>query len=230
MVQWFICQNDEVTGPLTTDQVKSDVVDGKISSQALIWSRLLDHWTKISQWQNELPQLLKRSEQSRDGRLWHYAVNGTSYGPFSRPMLIKELNQLPQKAEALIWTKGMPAWAPVFDFPDLLDEIGVSRRQHPRAHIKGSVVVKTKDQAHLGKLSMISVGGCGILGVNGLKPGDKIHLDIKSPEFSESIRAKGEVRYITEGGFVGIKFDQINNESQALIIDYVRSSSSLIAA
>lgn len=224
MAQWFLLQDDNVRGPLTTEQVKSEIREGKTQSSTLIWSRLQDHWRTLSWWQAELPNLLQRDGEKRDNRLWHYAADGASFGPFTRSQLTKELGNVRDKNEVLLWTKGMPNWGHIYEFPDVMDEIGVSRRQHPRAKITGSVVVKTQTQTYVGQMSMISAGGCGITGVTQVLPGERVNLDIKCSSFPEPVRTKAEVRYVTENGFVGLKFEQISTEAQARIIEYVRNT------
>lgn len=225
MLKWFICHNETVRGPLTTEEVRNNIKDGDILRQSLVWGSVMEHWRTVSWWETELPTILKSHKENKDNRLWHYAQDGQSHGPFTRNRLIQELNQLKLKDDVMIWTKGMPTWGQIFEFTDLMDEVGVSRRAHPRAPIKGSVIIKSDNKAALGKLSMISEGGCGVINVEGLKAGEFVNLDIKSAAFSEPVRAKAQVRYVTETGYVGLKFAQIGMESKARIIEYVKGSS-----
>lgn len=223
MAKWFLLHDDEVSGPYSEDQVRLDIKSGKVKPSWLIWSKLQDQWRSVSWWQSEVNQLLKNHKETKDNRLWHYASEGQTFGPMTRIQLVQEVTQLKNKSDVLLWTKGMPNWGAIYEFTDLMDEVGVSRRQHPRASLKGTAVIKTAERALLGKVLMISAGGCGINGVDGLIPGEKIHLDIKSPAFSEPLRASAEVRYVTETGFIGLKFTAVSPEYQSKIIEYVRS-------
>lgn len=224
MAQWFLLNNEQVKGPFTEDQIKSDLRSGRGDQDSLVWGRLLQHWLPLRQWQTELPNLLKRAAESKDLRSWHYAVDGSTYGPFTRAQLIKEIAELRSKNELLIWTKGMPSWGHIYEFQDLMEEVGVSRRQHPRAAITGSAVIKSADKTLLGQLVTISPGGCGVVGVEGLAPGEKMSLDLKSDAFNETLRLRAEVRYVTDSHFVGIKFENISTEALSRIIEYIKGA------
>ena len=94
MAQWFVLRNETVRGPFSTEEVKALSSQGQILENDLIWGRAQKEWRAVNWWIVELPRLLERTVESKDSRLWHYAVHGTAYGPFTRDDLIRELRDL----------------------------------------------------------------------------------------------------------------------------------------
>lgn len=117
----------------------------------------------------------------------------------------------------------MTDWQPLFEVEDLIQEIGYSRRQHPRAGLEGQVIIEQDGQSYIGQLKMVSAGGCGFIGSEEVLPGSEVKVTLKSAAFYKEIRAQAEVRYVSKGGFTGIKFSGINQEDKATIINFVRS-------
>lgn len=224
MPQWFVLRDEEVSGPFSTDEVKGLATRGEIQDRDLIWGRRQSDWKPLAWWMVELPNLLNQNDEVRDTRLWHYAVNGSSFGPFSRTDLVQKLKDVQLGPELLVWTKGMKAWAPLFEFSDLLDEVGVNKRQFPRADIDGLVNFKLGQQNISGHLVTISEGGFGATQMEGLSIGQIISVELVSDAFYESVHAKAEVRYVTETGYVGFRFQSIPMEAKGKIVQYVRSS------
>jgi len=224
MAQWFILQNDLIEGPFSTDQVKAWAESHPSDSKAMVWGKAQTDWRPIQWWLVEAPDLIKKIHEVQDDRLWHYAVGGKAHGPFTRGDLIGQLKELPMTSDLLLWTKGMPAWAPIFDFYDILNEIGVNRRQHPRADIEGKISFSVRNQTVQGRLLTISEGGLGFDGVPGLQAGDILNTEIDSDSFYDPITVKIEVRYINEHGFVGCRFHGLGSEARSSIIQYVRQS------
>ena len=100
----------------------------------MIWSRAQNHWLSVQQWQDNVDELIVKSKDFTEIENWHYAFNGNSYGPFTRKDLLHQIkNHNADIGELLLWTTGMKDWAPVFEFLDIVDELGINARQHPRA-------------------------------------------------------------------------------------------------
>lgn len=223
MIKWFICQNEElVMGPFSTEDVENKLNTGDITKEWLIWGKPQVHWQTISLWLTELPELLKQVKPTKVEQQWHFVIADNSFGPMLRSELIETLKGIDNKADAYVWTKGMKGWTPLFECPDLMDDVGVSRRKHPRANITGSVVIKIAEQEFIGQLRMVSAGGCGITGIDILNIGQIVKISMKSDYFYKTFNAKAEVRYISQKGFIGLQFLAINMEEKAAIIDYVR--------
>ncbi len=224
MSKWFVCQNELVQGPYSTEEIKQKSQSGELGPEHLIWGKPQEEWRTVAWWQENLTQLLERVHVTENEQVWHYLFNEQSHGPMSRQELIEDVSKLEQKAEVFVWTKGMKSWVAIFECLDLMDDAGVSRRKHPRADIQASVIVTLGEQDYIGSLKTVSAAGCGIQGVKNIKPGQIIDLTLKSEHFHKPINAKAEVRYISDTGFAGLQFVTINMEEKAAIIDYVRES------
>ncbi|OFZ11619.1 MAG: hypothetical protein A2Z20_01215 [Bdellovibrionales bacterium RBG_16_40_8] len=222
MGQWFIMQDEKIKGPYAHEEVKALYEGGQITRDCLIWGRSQDNWQGIVLWINT--QHEEEHEMTFE-QLWHFAIDGNSKGPLSRKDLVAELRELRYKGEILVWTKGMSAWADIFDFHDLLDEIGINRREHPRAHIAGSVVVKFQDKTMIGLLKTIGPGGFGATQIDSiLTLGQTVTVELKSERLNAPLVAKATVQYASDTGLYGFKFNGINMESRAHIMDYIRRS------
>jgi hypothetical protein len=225
MEKWFVIQSERVSGPFSRDEMKAQVADGHVSVESLIWGRPFKSWIPANTWLKELSQLSQTVEKKVSYQMWHYAVDGVSKGPISRTDLVNEIKKLQSKGEILVWTKGMKAWADLFEFHDLIDEIGINRREHPRAHIQGSIVLKLNDQTMIGQLQTLSPGGFGATQINShLSIGTVVTAEIRSDSLGQPMTAKAAVQYLTDTGFVGFKFTAVNMETKARIHEYIRTT------
>lgn len=227
MSHWFICHNENVVGPFTVDEIKDQVHQGLLGQECLVWGRGQGDWVSVGNW-IKLSDSYQASEvqNHRPEQMWHYAIEGDSKGPMSRGELILELSNIRNKDQILVWTKGMTAWADLFEFHDLLDELGLNKREHPRAPIRGAVVITPEDGAPIiAQLKTVSAGGVGATNVNqSLSMGQNVTLEIKSDSLNETISVKAQVQYVTELGFVGFKFQSISMEAKSRILQYLRSA------
>lgn len=225
MEKWFICKDEDVSGPFTTESLRESFANGELA-QALVWGRLASEWMSAADWHNGLDTLLnQQNKQQKRPQLWHYAYLGESYGPMPRADLIAALSEIDTKKEVLIWTKGMKSWAELFHFQDIIEDLGINRRQYPRARISGSVVLRSGEKVAIGQLATIGVGGFGATQLDDtIVPGSTISAEIKSAEFSDTINVRAIVQYISEDGFVGFKFDRIHKEAEHLITGFVNKA------
>jgi hypothetical protein len=228
--QWFINQNEKVTGPLTTDEVKARFTGGQLNNECLIWGRILESWMTLPNWMRDLTQLTAATQlqaQPSAAQMWHYAIDGDSKGPMTRVEMINEIKNSRSSGEILVWTKGMKAWSDLYEFHDLLDEAGINRREHPRAPITGSVVVKFDAQTLIGTLKSISPGGFGATQLSAqLSIGQIVHVEIKSDSLPMPISLKSIVQYTSESGFFGFRFQNVSMEAKAHIMEYIKHTKS----
>lgn len=223
MSQWFVLKDDVVEGPFSTEDVK-ELASRPDVDHIKVWGQPQKDWRPLSWWMVELPNLLAKSRPLRDDRLWHFATQGVAHGPMTREDLVKGLRQTPLSNDILVWTKGMKAWAPLFEFNDLMDEVGINRRQHPRADIDGYVTFKFELGEKRARLFTISSGGFGCEKVDGLRVGQIVSAELNCDAFYEPVHAKVEIRYGTESGYVGCKFTVLSSEAKSTIVQYVRGS------
>jgi hypothetical protein len=223
MTQWFLCDNDIVAGPFTADAIIQKVVDGTVPSNILIWGKALHVWKPYQWWHDNLTQIIEDSKRAQDPRLWHFAYRGESVGPLERSELVSRLQGFKGDAnEALIWTQGMSQWSPIFEFHDIMDEVGVNRRHFPRAPISGKIVLQQDGQYIVGELKAVSEGGFGAHNfAYDLAPGLILKCELVTVHLGGKIFVTGQVRYL-DAETVGFKFVNINRESQSLIVSYVK--------
>lgn len=222
--------DDKVSGPLSHDQVRAQFASGQIKEVCLIWGRSQNSWLPITKWMKDATTQASTDTSTlstNSQQMWHYAIDGDSKGPMPRVELVNELKSLHQKSEVLVWTKGMSAWADLFEFHDLLDEIGINRREHPRAKIDGSIVLKFNDKTIIGLLKTISPGGFGAFQLgNNLAIGQVVSAEIKSEQLNSTLSGKAVVQYTSDSGFYGFKFQGLNMEAKAYILEFIKSSKS----
>ncbi|MBT4761224.1 MAG: DUF4339 domain-containing protein [Bdellovibrionaceae bacterium] len=224
MIKWFVLDNNLVSGPLSSEQVLAQIDEGFIPSDALIWGRPQQEWFNIVDWTSALSNI--GSEQaSINQNTWHYAFNDESFGPFTRAELIKKLSLMnTQNLNILIWTKGMDEWASLFDFHDIVMDLSIDVRKHPRIPISGTATLSVNDNKIVGDLCSISEGGMGIRGIKSLTTGQEILLDIDSSQLNKKFRIKAKVKYIGDNHYAGLQYDGISAEAKSSIIEYIKNS------
>jgi hypothetical protein len=226
MPNWFICQNETVRGPFTTEDIKTQLNSGILELDATIWARGQTEWSSVASWSKQSHTETDTAQKGKQEQLWHYAMQGQSKGPMPRAQLINEIRSIQHKDEILVWTKGMKSWVDLFEFHDLIDEIGLNKREHPRAVIAGQAVLKTEDgHTIIAQLKTVSAGGAGVDQIfESLSIGQTITLEIRSPALGEAITTKAAVQYVTDASFVGLKFSSLSMENKARILQYVRGN------
>lgn len=224
-MEWFLNTDEKVEGPYSEETVKSLVDAGQLKTGCLVWGRGQSDWLPVDRWLQTLTKMAESDNvKPMFNQAWHYAVNGESKGPLSRAELIHELRSYRDKDQILVWTKGMKAWADLFDFHDLLDELNFDRREDTRVDITGTVAAKTdSDRLVKGQLKTVSVGGCGAVGMGSLlQIGNSVTIEVKADAFATPIVTKAQVQYVTDAGFVGFQFDGLNMESKSQVQSYIR--------
>ncbi len=221
MEKWFVCQGENVSGPFSTEEVKVQLKNGLVSKKSLIWGRLHPHWLPASRWVSHLQQILNQAPLSQNSeKQWHYALSGESHGPFEKDKLVQILSSLGRAHEILIWTKGMKNWAPLFEFPELLDAMGVNKREFPRASLQGQALI-AGEPPQTGKLRSISEGGFSASGVF-LIPGEVYSVEIQSDQLKTPLHVKAQARYRSESGHTGFKFTSLPQEAKTILVQYLR--------
>ena len=222
--KWFVQLGELIEGPFSTEDVQNRLRAGQLAPQHLIWGPGLEQWLNLKSWTQELSNL-SSSDTQHPGvpEAWHYAAQGVSRGPMPRQTLIGELKGQTTLSDVMIWTKGMKEWAPLFEFHDLLNEIGVNKRQFPRCDVTGKVVIRGSGTTLIAPLLSISEGGFSITLSEGLVSGESLSVELQCPSFREVLHAKAEVRYASQG-IVGLKFTQISVETRGAIIQFIKQN------
>lgn len=233
MNKWFIIsvENEHVTGPFMQKELVEMYQRKLIDKNVKVWGRSLNTWLTFSSWQEHLKNTPNKKQNSKSMEpIWHFAYNGDSFGPMTYNELMIDLkSNITNIGKIHLWTVGMQNWAPVFDFLNIINELGINQRQHPRADTKGtaSIQVEGAEKTHfITKLTSISQGGVGISEAYGLSAGDEINIDIMAEGIGHKIKATAEVRYVSSSGHAGIKFQNISAENASSIIQFIKNQNS----
>jgi hypothetical protein len=139
----------------------------------------------------------------------------------------------------------MKSWSTVFELNDLMEKLGISRRENRRAPLIGSVALTASNRESKGlvaRATSISAAGIGIAGhpgIHDLFVGQKVSISIKSPGIGVDIYLHGEVAYVSKSkksltysidsdptgnteSYAGVRFDRVHPETLSLILDYIR--------
>jgi hypothetical protein len=234
MGHWFVVKQEIVTGPLSSSEVQGRFANGTFDSECLIWGQDRTQWESFPQWNASASTINSLSDEAKNSKVsqqWHFAVDGNSKGPMNREELINELKTLRHKDEVLLWTKGMKSWADLFEFDDLVEEIGMSRRAHPRVTIAGSLVVKDGENTFLGTLKSLSQGGFGAQQMTtSLAIGQIANVELRIEGIVDPIVTRAMVQYVSDQGVTGFRFDTINMEAKARVMDIIKARNKLSPA
>ncbi|RME15217.1 MAG: hypothetical protein D6797_07055 [Bdellovibrio sp.] len=161
---------------------------------------------------------------SEEKKLWYYACQGETFGPFSKKDFIQELKNISSRNEILVWRKGMRSWTPTYECHELLEELGMNQRKYPRIHVRGSVKIHHPEKGSLnGVLFSLSAGGVGVkLEQSYFNEGDRIQLKIHAETLLEHpFEVIAIVRHIDSEGRMGCEFYEIKDELRKSINSYV---------
>lgn len=224
---WFIYTNEVVSGPFETKAVQDQLTNGSLSAGSFIWWKGQREWMPIHLWQNQLNQILTNEDEKTNSRVWYIDLGsgGQPAGPMTHSEMLAHLRGITNLSKIRLWTVGMPKWTSLFEMSDVVDQLGMSRREHDRAPLMGTVAITAIGgvaTTTITRAASISAGGMGISDAQGLTRGDEVQIVIKSPEFTNPIRVLAEVVYVTSQGHAGLRFQHLHSETQSIIFDYVK--------
>lgn len=229
-MKWFTFSNEKVEGPYTTDTLLRKVEAGDLSHDSLIWGPLQVGWKPLEWWQQALPHLKSLHSEITAPEEWYMVKQGIRMGPLTRPQLITHLGQMTENdemiAKILVWTKGFKKWTRVIELHDMMNELGLDQRKHPRARARGRVVITFQGQSYSSSLKSISEGGIGAEPIPMVYAGEEVQISIESEDLGSEISAKAEVRYVN-ASHIGLQFLALNSENKASIVTYIKNKTSL---
>lgn len=218
--KWFAFVDGIVHGPFDRTQLES-----RLSSwnHPLIWGRGQKEWVEPTHWTEELYKVeeVLQDTQVTVGQMWRVRNSDQETKPLSQEQMMSYLKTLHDFSEVQLWTEGYTEWKDIFQIHKIMDELGVSRRSHPRVPIMGTVTCeKTGFQVQV-RLQSISEGGLGVVEAKPLKIGDQLRCTMKSPNLVGQFSFTAEVVFASPDGYAGLKFLNLPTETKSLIIEYV---------
>lgn len=222
---WFIHSNGTVIGPLKTSEVNERISKKEFDADCLVWAKGTNEWLPMDQW-TVLSSKVDRETKTNSERVW-YCDSGTGQpaGPLTQNELANHLKGLNRWDIVTLWGTGLLKWLPLFEVPEVMDLVGISRRENPRAPLLGEIALTSIGSAlaaHVVPALTVSIKGFGIKNAGFLQRGEKVQIAIKSRELSATIHATGEVLYVARTGDAGIKFLDLSAESQAILAEHIR--------
>jgi hypothetical protein len=218
---WFILNDGKVTGPFTKAEI--DVQASNFVSP-LIWGRGQSEWVNPSRWHRLLTESEEthRQQKIQAERQWKVSVAGEELAPMNQQQMMELLKTKSDLSEVLIWTEGYSEWKEIYQIHKIMDELGVSRRQHPRVPIMGTLTCEGASGSFEARVLSVSEGGLGVTDTPPIKIGEKIKTILKSPNLFAPIHATAEIVYLGNDGYAGLKFIGLHSESKSALIEYVK--------
>ncbi|MEQ1876799.1 MAG: PilZ domain-containing protein [Bdellovibrionia bacterium] len=220
--KWFVFADQLVRGPLSTENVEEGLLAGRWTIDTLIWWKGQNQWISIANWRIQLPQLTTGLDRKKVQVDWYLESKGTQTGPMSRDDLLKFLKSSPNPFQFSLWSPGLPDWKKLYFFEEILSELGMSRRQFPRAPLSGAAEITKQNHKFILQATDIGAGGMGLDKASGLTAGYNIQLTIRSPVFPNPIRSNAQILYVKPNGQAGVKFANMHLEAQSSIVEYVK--------
>ncbi len=208
-------------GPLSTESINIGLNQKKWDASSLIWWKGQNEWVTIESWKNSLPEIVENMKNHTQQTVWYLEHEGSQIGPMNSPDLQKFITTHNIPPSCKVWAAGMSSWKNLFKLPELMDFIGVTRRKHMRAPIKGTVKLSILGDSFSFPLSTISLGGIGIQAAPGFRAGLPCEIIIQSPMLVETIRTKGKVAYSSKSSGTGIQFEPISATALSTIGGFV---------
>ncbi len=222
--EWFVYSENIVTGPFTTEQVDQCMTAGIWSDACFIWWKGQREWMPISSWREQLEKIVKSESEKSHNPVWYVDVGGSSLGPLTQNEMISHLRSVTTLNKVRLWSASLDKWTNIFEIHDIMEELGISRRENERAPLMGTVAVSRVDQQGpaVVKAASISEAGMGLNDAGFLVKGEQVQLLIRSSEFPHALRFTGSVAYVTSQGYAGVKFDELHPETASFVVDYVK--------
>ncbi len=218
--KWFTFVEGQIRGPFSPSDLERQMT---AMPTALIWGRGQTEWVNPDKWQ----KISQDSESARTGndrqdRMWRIVSDGKELVPMNHDDMIRFLKSKSDLANIRLWTEGYSEWRDIYQIHKIMDELGVSRRTHPRVPIMGTIICEGAGGTFQARLLSISEGGLGATEAAQVKIGERLKVIIKSSNLSVVIHATVEVVYVGNDGYFGMKFIALQTESQSLIIEYIK--------
>jgi hypothetical protein len=219
--KWFAIIDGQVKGPFQQDDLLNKLTAS--SPNTFIWGRGQNEWLNQEKWH----KLLKELSQQDAGnvvqeRLWRVHMDGAELEPMGHDEMIRILKGKTDLSNIRLWTEGYSEWRDIYQIHKIMDELGVSRRTHPRVPIMGTLLCEGAGGQFNAKLLSISDGGLGATESGQLKIGERLKVVLKSPNMTAPIHATVEVVYVGADGYFGTKFIALQSESQSLVTEYIK--------
>lgn len=218
--KWFLLIENEVRGPF-----EEESLDSYLSRypEVLVWGPGLAEWMSLTEWKKMILNLKEvwSTIQKDLSPIWYAQTSTQDEGPFSFPDLVFFIRNQIEPSAVKVRLENESDWKEISDFPDILNEIGISRRKHKRVPISGSFAYQKNDLQNQIPLVNISEGGFGVSEAYDLRVHDLLEGEILSPSLERTLKVHCRVLYKSDHFSWGLQFSVLRPEDRDVIAKYV---------
>lgn len=220
--KWFLLIEGQVQGPYLESDIEEKA--SKETRETLIWGKGLSEWLDFPTWKNDREKYVEQ-EQIQKEVLWRYQFNGNISQPMPFAEIARAVRDLPETSDVQVANDQENVFQDIYHYPKLIEELGITRRAHPRVPIMGSLEAELPQGIVTMRVISISEGGLGVTEAKSLSLGQKFKAHLKSPNLFMVINCHCEAVYVGQDGYAGIKFHNLNTEFHSAIVEYVKKFS-----
>lgn len=217
---WFILNEGLVEGPFDVGGIEEKL--SNITNVVQIWGRGNPEWLDISSWRQKIRSLAVEVKKSDENQAtWLIRTEGKESQPMSYKEMITYLKSIKDFSSIDLCNLEQRKWKELYAFQRVADDLGITRRSHPRVPIMGTLHGESPQGAVQAKIISISEGGLGVTDATKLRIGDRIKGTLTSPNLFMTINCSCDVVFVGEDGYAGLKFASIPIDAKSSIIAYV---------
>lgn len=219
---WFVLNEGQVTGPYDAAEVESQI-DQESGKALQVWGKGQNEWMEPQKWKQAFKAAVAQAQATSDEEVpsWFVSVDGKEYPPLPYTKLIQFLKTLKSLAAVDLKTKSDKVWRDIYTYQRIVDDLGITRRSHPRVPIMGSIQCEAESSSFTARSLSISEGGMGMNQIRPLRMGEMIQITLTSPNLNNKVEAQCEVVYVGNDSYAGLRFVSIPDETKKMIVDYV---------
>lgn len=216
---WFILSEGQVSGPYDQDEIETRLNSAK---EPQLWGRGQSEWMTPSRWRQALRDSHQVTPSGAESQgVWKVRVEGQEKSPMKYSDLIAYLKTLKDYSAVDICTDSSQVWKEVYAVPRVVEDLGISRRSHPRVPMVGTLVCEGPKGEFTCRVISISEGGLGVNDAKHLKIGERFEATLTSPNLFVTITSTCDVVYVGNDGYAGLRFVGLPTEFKSSIIEYV---------
>lgn len=219
--KWFIMSRGQIQGPYDPNEVESLL---SAMHEPLVWGRGLSEWMAPVDWRQNMHAKGAALTEPAPGEeaQWKYRLRGAEHGPVTYADLLAALRKVDDYAQVDIAGEGFSGWKEIYALQKIVDELGITRRAHPRVPIMGNLITEDSKGGKLTfRVVTISEGGLGLNAAIPFPIGHKFRGVLQSSNLFADIHCTCEVVYLGEDGYTGLRFTHLPSEAEAAVIEYV---------
>lgn len=218
--QWFKLVKNQVTGPFKAEDILASPPNDK---ETLFWGKGFSEWKSFNHWKSAVKEIeAEEKNRSENQKSWRFRVLGQEYPYMTYEELIEQLSELEDYREAEIWSDRRADWKEIYFFSEIIDQLGISRRNNPRVPIKADFASKGYQHGDfVVRAVSISKGGIGTSKIDNVKIGDRVKGVLTSPHLYTPIECEFEAVNTGAENLLGFKFINLPIEAKTAIIEYI---------